>query len=121
VIVENTDIWQAFGRARLCWKDKSDVLKLARPIHIITAYNPHGRRHSKFYNWLAHYLLRLYLFLRFPRAKVVEMIGHSECESWQEVSYAVNGLTLVQALGIAKLFCQLAIFAIDETVEVIPT
>jgi hypothetical protein len=119
--VENPDVWKAFGWARLCWKDKNDVLKLARPIHIITAYNPHGRRHLKLYNWLAHYLLRLYLFLRFPRAKVVEMIGHSECESWQEVSWAVNGLTLAQSLEIAKLFRQLAIFEISETMEVIAT
>jgi hypothetical protein len=121
VTVENANVWQAFSQAKFCWKNENDVFKLACPVHVITAYNPYGKRHPKLYNWLAHYLLRSCLFLRFPRAKAVEMIGHSECESWQEVSWAVNGLTLAQSLEIAKLFRQLAIFEIDEAVEVIPT
>jgi hypothetical protein len=83
------------------------------PVFIITACCPYSLKIDGQANQYLHCLLKQYLDAEFPWATVQEIVGQSADKQWQELSWAVAGISKNQALGIGRLFHQWAIFVFD--------
>jgi hypothetical protein len=52
--------------------------------------------------------------MRFPKAKLIEVIGKSCSGPWAETGWAISGLSRLDALAIAYRFQQRAIFELTK-------
>ena len=94
------------------------------PVYVITAQNPSERVLSDSENVRRHRLLESYLrrFSADMTLLLKEVIGKSIEGPWQELGWAIGGLTREEAVEIARHFSQRAIFELtDDRVCVIPT
>lgn len=98
-------------------------LPLPSPVYVITAHNPcekvlsdneNLRRHSLLDTYLKHSSSDRHLLLK-------EVIGKSIEGSWQEIGWAIGGLTREGAVVIGRHFAQRAVFELtDDEVCVVP-
>lgn len=104
-------VWQAFAEAKISIKKGQS---LPFPFFVISACNPLAARLSWEDNQALHFALHRYLISCFPDAQLMEVVGHSADNQWEEPGWAIYGINEAQALAIGKLFWQLAIFCFDE-------
>lgn len=93
------------------------------PVYVITAQNPSERVLSDKENVRRHSLLESYLrhFSADTTLVLKEVIGKSIEGSWQEIGWAIGGLTREEAVVIGRHFAQRAVFELtDDEVCVIP-
>jgi len=119
--VENLDqIWQAYIDTKIVQKS-NDVawtgqdatpLPWAPPIHIITACNPFEKVLADDENQKRNSALKEILKAR--NLKYESVIGKSTKGPWEEISFAIHGLSRAQACELASQFEQRAIFEIDN-------
>jgi hypothetical protein len=84
------------------------------PLFIITAANPFSIKTSDKANQRRH--LELYQFLQasFPSSSIEELVGQSQDKQWKEPSWAVDNITVEEALAVGRTFYQWAIFSINN-------
>lgn len=93
------------------------------PVYVITAQNPSERVLSDKENVRRHRLLESYLrhFSADTTLVLKEVIGKSIEGFWQEIGWAIGGLTREEAVVIGRHFAQRAVFELtDDEVCVIP-
>ena len=83
------------------------------PLFIITACCPYSIDIDQQFNCELHELLQWHLKSAFPSASLEEIVGCSADGQWQELSWAVTGISEEQALEVGKVFHQWAIFKIN--------
>ena len=119
--MENLDqIWQTYIDTKIvqksndhAWTGKNAIpLPWEPPIHVITACNPFEQVLTDDENQKRNSALEEILNAR--NLKYESVIGKSTKDSWQEISYAIHGLSRVQACELAFQFEQRAIFEIDN-------
>ncbi len=119
--MENLDqIWQAYIGTKIVQKSNDvawtgqDAISLpwAPPIHVITACNPFEQVLADEENQKRNDVLKEILNTR--NLKYESVIGKSTIGSWQEISFAIHGLSRAQACELASQFEQRAIFEIDN-------
>ena len=119
--MKNLDqIWQAYIDTNIVQKSNNiawtgqDAIPLpwAPPIHVITAYNPFEQVLSDGENQKRNSALEEILNTR--NLQYESVIGKSTTGSWQEISFAIHGLSREQACELASQFEQRAIFEIDN-------
>lgn len=103
-------VWQAFAETKISIKKGQS---LPFPFFVISACNPLAVKLSWSDNQALHFALRRYLLSGFPRALLMEVVGHSAENQWEEPSWAIYGIDELQALAVGRLFWQLAIFRFD--------
>lgn len=113
-------IWEAFAHASITsadgpWTGNQAIpLPLPSPCFVITACNPLAQQCSDRTNAMLHWGLYRYLRLRYPCALLLEAAGHSLCNSWEEPSWAIYGISMEEAGDIARYWRQLAFFCLSE-------
>lgn len=90
----------------------ADTLLLNIPIHIITACNPLSEVRTDSENKQRNE--SLLEDLNQLNVDTLPVIGHSPNYDWQEESFAISGLTRIQACEIACKYDQRAIFELHE-------
>ena len=113
-------IWQAYIDTEIIQKSNDvawtgqDAIPLPwlPPIHIITACNPFEQVLTDDENQKRNSALEEILNAR--NLKYESVIAKSTKGSWQEISFAIHGLSRVQACELASQFEQRAIFEIDN-------
>ena len=113
-------VWAAFAHASITsaegpWTGNQAIpLPLPSPCFVITACNPFAQQCSDRTNAMLHWSLYRHLRLRHPYALLLETIGHSCCNSWEEPSWAIYGISMEEACDIARHWRQLAFFHLSE-------
>ena len=87
-------------------------LPLKTPMHIITAYNPSGKKLSEQENQQRNGLL--WQRLQKLNVQTKPVIGCSPDKAWQEPGFAMCGLTRKQACEVADVFNQRGIFELNR-------
>lgn len=117
--IDDNHLWDIYinsciSDSHMTWSgpDARGDLPLPAPIHIITASNPHQRILSDHENQQRNSQLLLCINKLNCQSKPV--IGHSHDRRWQEHSFAIHGLSRVQACYLASSFDQHAIYELTE-------
>ncbi len=112
------DIWDVYINSYICdsqliWSGpNAGKLPLNSPIHVITACNPFNKLLTTEENSQRNILL--HDELKTLNVKIKPVIGRSADGDWNEKSFAVYGLTRVQACDIACKYQQRGIFEMNE-------
>lgn len=96
--------------ANLNGPDALDELPLPAPIHVITAYNPHGRERPEDANRAA--AARLAGELWVSGVTMSRTLGRSPSGDHREAGVAVSGLSRAEALRLGRRYGQLAIYEV---------
>ena len=83
------------------------------PLFVISACCPYSIQMDQEINCQVHKVLQWHLHSVFPSASLEEIIGQSKDGQWQELSWAVTGISEEQALEVGRVFHQWAIFKLD--------
>lgn len=83
------------------------------PTFVITACCPFSEPLDEAANLALHRSLQK-RFQKLPGVSMEEVVGRSPDGSWQELSWAVTGISEQQAIDLGRLYCQWAIFRFDE-------
>ncbi|HCQ01453.1 MAG TPA: hypothetical protein DIT99_12520, partial [Candidatus Latescibacteria bacterium] len=86
-------------------------LPLPLPIHVITVFNPFGRVLDTAENEMRNDVLSESLSIRGLEFRPV--LGRSPDSNWPEPSFAVHGLSRVEACKLARRLGQRAVFELD--------
>lgn len=117
-----SDIWDVYIQSNIVdansdsiiWAGpNADELPLPTPVHVITAYNPFEQKLSEEENTERND--RLFKRLKSLQVEINPVIGCSPDASWQELSFAIYGLTRIQACAQASEFGQRGIFELTHT------
>ena len=129
LINDRNNVWEAFAKTHIVkrtvtvtedfWVGKNAIqLPLKTPIFVITASNPLEEVLSKEKNSRRNQSLRD--LLEYRKLDFVEVVGQSPDGKWSENSFAIEGMTRLEACKLAKDFSQRAVFELEsETVKVI--
>jgi hypothetical protein len=82
-------------------------------LFVITACCPYSIDIDHQFNCELHELLHWHLSSEFPSASLEEIVGCSVDGQWQELSWAVTGISEDQALEVGRVFHQWAIFKLN--------
>ena len=83
------------------------------PLFVITACCPYSIEIDHQLNCELHQLLQWHLNSVLPSASLEEIVGCSADGQWEELSWAVTGISEDQALKVGRLFHQWAIFRLN--------
>jgi hypothetical protein len=121
-------VWDAYANTKIFLKNDQLVvlagtgagsLPMQPPVHIISAQNPYEQYLGETENKRRTEILGQYLQLCPSTNKLERVVARSSDPNatWEEDSWAVSGLSREQAVNIANLFRQRAIFELnhDET------
>ncbi|WP_055076404.1 DUF3293 domain-containing protein [Pseudanabaena sp. 'Roaring Creek'] len=129
LINDRNNVWEAFAKTHIVkrtvtvtedfWVGKNAIqLPLKTPIFVITASNPLEEVLSKEKNSKRNQSLRD--LLEYRKLNFVEVVGQSPDGKWSENSFAIEGMTRLEACKLAKDFSQRAVFELEsDTVRVI--
>lgn len=115
-------IWKEFAQAQIIdfngnnWTQDANSWPFPAPFYVISAYNPCGKKQTANANSILHARLEKYLQETFPAALSIETTGENKDGQWKEVSLAIGGIAISDAVDIAQRFDQLAFFRFTENV-----
>ncbi len=85
------------------------------PIHVVTAWNPHGQLTDDDTN--AHVQEQLVAELADRQLRHWPARGHAADESWSEDGFAIGGLSRAEACALGRGYDQLAIFELTDATD----
>lgn len=120
-----TAVWDAYANTKITLKNDQLIvltgkgagrLPMQPPVHIISAQNPYEQYLGETENTRRTEILGQYLQL-YPSTNTLEPVVAQSSDpdaTWEEDSWAVSGLSREQAVNIANLFQQRAIFELNH-------
>lgn len=139
-LIQNRDqVWEAFEKSYIVTKGKVeeywvgvDIVDLPKdlklPVYVISAENPSEEVLSEEKNKVRTKALCDVLYYRKSKSsnrkwEYTEVVGQSPDKLWNQDSFAVGGINKEEALELAKMFGQRAVFELtqDNKIRVIPT
>jgi hypothetical protein len=121
LVAERDQVWRAFAATHIVHRHVLETvwsgpgagsLPMPLPIHVITACNPFEQVLSAAENTRRNGALCELLSAR--RLEFQPVLGRSPDGSWSEPSFAIHGLSRVEACKVARLFGQRAVFELDN-------
>jgi len=121
VVEEGEQMWEVFlqtsialdgpaGRVVLAGEDAVADLPMSPPLHVLTGWNPGARPRSVAENERWNQQLRE----RLQAAGTATQTALGWLGSWSEASFVVSGLSIADAVQLARKFGQVAIFEITQ-------